>query len=260
MTANKTIINRRRFHAALLVGTHAGGIAAPASAQTAAQPAAQQPPVTQPAEAVPVPARPMQTIRTLRVTGAQRLEPETVISYSGLRPGISYDQETLDEALRQMLATELFADVQIAGVASGDIELQVRDETVINRIVLEGNRRIKRRQDNAGDQARRRARSLRARALARDVARIIELYRRQGHASEHGRAADHPARPNRVDVVFEINEGPRSPRPPDQRHRQRAILGRPPARRDGDARGPFLRIFSSSDTSIPTASPTTSRR
>jgi outer membrane protein insertion porin family len=254
VTANKTIINRRRLHAALLVGTMLGGIAAPVSAQTAAQPAAQQPPAAQPAEGAapaPVPvARAMQTIRTLRVTGAQRLEPETVISYSGLRPGISYDQETLDEALRQMLATELFADVQIAGVASGDIELQVRENPVINRIVLEGNRRIK--EDKITPEIRLAPRQIFTRSRARaDVARIIELYRRQGRFGATVEPQIIQLDQNRVDVVFEINEGPRS------RVRRINVIGNEQFS-DGRLRGEmatqearFYRIFSSSDTYDP---------
>jgi hypothetical protein len=38
---------------------------------------------------------------------------ETVLSYTALRAGEPYDNERLDQALRDLLATELFADVQI---------------------------------------------------------------------------------------------------------------------------------------------------
>ena len=43
--------------------------------------------------AAPVSAR---TIKTLRVEGSQRIEPETVLSYTKLRVGIPYTAETLD--------------------------------------------------------------------------------------------------------------------------------------------------------------------
>ncbi|HEX8216784.1 MAG TPA: POTRA domain-containing protein, partial [Allosphingosinicella sp.] len=193
MTANKPVSTRRRLFAALLVGTVLSGTAAvPAAAQRTSQsPARQQqqqqrpqPAPTPPPVIVPAPEPASndptaRTIRTLRVTGSQRLEPETVVAYSGLRAGQSYNQETLDEALRQMLATELFADVQISGVASGDIELQVRENPVINRIVLEGNRRIK--EDKITPEIRLAPRQIFTRSRARaDVARIVELYRRQG--------------------------------------------------------------------------------
>jgi outer membrane protein insertion porin family len=239
---------RRRLHAALLVGTVLSGFAAPAAAQTAqAQQPAPAGQLSAPAATAPQPA---QTIRTIRVTGAQRLEPETVISYSGLRPGQAYTGETLDDALRQMLATELFADVQIAGAATGEIEIQVRENPVINRIVLEGNRRIK--DDKIAPEIRLAPRQIFTRSRARaDVARIIELYRRQGRFGATVEPQIIQLDQNRVDVVFEINEGPRS------KVRRINIIGNEQFD-DGRLRGEmatqeaaFYRIFSSADTYDP---------
>ena len=53
------------------------------------------------------------SIRSIQVTGSQRLEPDTVRSYVELRPGDAYTREQLDQALKDLYATELFADVQI---------------------------------------------------------------------------------------------------------------------------------------------------
>ncbi len=250
MTAIKAGNTRRRLQAALLVGTMLGGAPAVAHAQDTQQPAAQQPAdaaVQPPPVAAP---QPTQTIRTLTVTGNQRLEPETVISYSGLRPGQTYTGETLDEALRQMLATELFADVRIVGAATGEIELQVRENPVINGIVLEGNRRIK--DDKIAPEIRLAPRQIFTRSRARaDVARIIELYRRQGRFGATVEPQIIQLDQNRVDVVFEINEGPRS------RVRRINIIGNEQYS-DGRLRGEmatqeaaFYRIFSSSDTYDP---------
>jgi outer membrane protein insertion porin family len=243
------ISNRRRLHAALLVGTVLGGFTAPAFAQTvAAQP---QPAAAQPAAAVTPPAAlPGQTIRSIRVTGAQRLEPETVISYSGLVPGQTYTGETLDDALRAMLATELFADVQIAGSATGEIELQVRENPVINRIVVEGNRRIK--DDKISPEIRLAPRQIFTRSRARaDVARIIELYRRQGRFAATVEPKIIQLDQNRVDVVYEIAEGPQS------KVRRINIIGNEQFS-DGRLRGEmytqesaFYKIFSSADTYDP---------
>ena len=75
------------------------------SAQTVAPvaaPAAPLPP------AVPVPAG--DVIRTVTVQGSQRLEPDTILSYIRLRPGQTYTQALGDQALKDLYATELFAD------------------------------------------------------------------------------------------------------------------------------------------------------
>ncbi|HEV2866035.1 MAG TPA: outer membrane protein assembly factor BamA, partial [Allosphingosinicella sp.] len=194
-----------------------GGLAAPASAQTQQPAAAPQ----QPTQAAPQPAtaqlpevpaaapQPTRTIRSLSVTGNQRLEPETVLSYTALRAGEPYDQERLDQALRDLYATELFADVTIAGIETGDIVIQVRENPVINRIVLEGNRRLK--DDKIAPEIRLAPRQIFTRSRARaDVARIIELYRRQGRYAARVEPQIVQLDQNRVDVVFEINEGPRS--------------------------------------------------
>ena len=143
MTANRVFPKGRTYCAALLVGTVLGGIATPAMAQGTQPPAAPAAAVVQPpaVAAAPAPA-PQRQIVSVSVSGNQRLEPETILSYTNLRPGEPYDNERLDQALRDLLATELFADVQIAGADTGNLVIQVRENPVINRIILEGNRRI----------------------------------------------------------------------------------------------------------------------
>ena len=62
--------------------------------------------------AVPIAAPVTRTIKTLRVEDSQRLEPETVLSYTKLRSGQAYTNETLDQALKgSLIASDLFADV-----------------------------------------------------------------------------------------------------------------------------------------------------
>src|SRR4051812_14447039 len=100
----------RRTGAVLLVGTILGGWGAPLMAQETVAPVP-APAVAQPAPAAP-PATPG-TIRSIAVRGAERLEPATVISYSNLSPGLDYTAEVLDTALKDLYATELFADVVI---------------------------------------------------------------------------------------------------------------------------------------------------
>jgi outer membrane protein insertion porin family len=205
VTAKKQIFQRRRLCSALLVGTILGGLAAPAFAQ-------QQAPAAQPAPELPAVAAAQpeaQVIRSIAVSGNQRLEPETVVSYMKLRTGESYTRERLDEALRDLYATELFADVQILGGDTGNLVIQVRENPVINRIILEGNKRIK--DEKINPEIRLAPRQIFTRTKARaDVARIVELYRRQGRFAAEVEPKIVQLEQNRVDVVFEINEGPRS--------------------------------------------------
>ena len=187
------------------MGTILGGLAAPAHAQQAA-------PATPPAQTAPAaPAAALPgtgTIRSIAVTGNQRLEPETVISYMKLRPGDTYTPERGDEALKDLFATELFADVSLR-FNEGVLAVEVRENPVINRIILEGNKRLK--EDKINPEIKLAPRQIFTRTKARaDVARIIELYRRQGRYAAQVEPKIVQLDQNRVDVVFEIQEGPKS--------------------------------------------------
>ena len=244
--ANKAISNRRRLCSALLVGTILGGLAAPAAAQTA--PATGPAEQAQPATAAQLPGS--GTIRSIAVTGNQRLEPETVISYMSLRVGEAYTRERLDQALRDLYATELFSDVQILGGDTGNLTIQVRENPVINRIILEGNKRLK--DDKITPEIRLAPRQIFTRSKIRaDVARIVELYRRQGRFAAQVEPKIVELDQNRVDVVFEIQEGPRS------KVRQINIIGNEQFS-DGELRSEMatkqsriFRFFSSADTYDP---------
>ena len=200
--------NNKRLAATFLMGTILGGWASPAFAQDALAPAPETPAQTPaPAAAAPVaPAVTGGTIRSLAVRGAERLEAETVIAYSNLRPGETYSAETLDQALKDLYATELFADVQITGAETGNLVIQIRENPVINRIVLEGNRRLK--DDKIVPEIRLAPRQIFTRSKARaDVERIIELYKRQGRFGARVEPKIVQLDQNRVDLVFEITEG-----------------------------------------------------
>ncbi|HEX9946272.1 MAG TPA: outer membrane protein assembly factor BamA [Allosphingosinicella sp.] len=164
-----------------------------------------------PEPAAPIAAAPQpeaSVVRSIGITGNQRLEPETIVSYVKLRVGEPYDRERLDEALRDLYATDLFADVAIRD-NQGNLTIEVRESPVVNRIVLEGNKRLK--SDKITPEIRLAPRQIFSRAKARaDVARIIELYRRQGRFAATVEPKIVQLEQNRVDVVYEIVEGPKS--------------------------------------------------
>ncbi len=196
-----------RATATLLAGTILSGLSATAFAQTAPATVPAAAPVAQ--EAAPVPAQEVRTIKTLRVEGSQRIEPDTVLSYTRLRVGTDYTNETVDQAIKDLLASELLADVQIEGVETGDIVIRIRENPVINRVIFEGNKRLK--QDKIDKEVKLRPRQIFTRTAVRaDVARIIELYRRQGRFAASVAPKMVSLDQNRVDVVFEISEGPKS--------------------------------------------------
>jgi len=207
-----------RATALLLAGTMLSGVPVAVSAQTA--PAANTPasaantPAAAPQAAAPTAPAPVaapitRTVKSLRVEGSQRIESETVLSYTKLRVGQTYTNETLDQAIKDLYASDLFADVTISGAESGDIVLRIRENPVINRVLYEGNKRLK--EDKLRKEVKLAPRQIFTRtAVRQDVARIIELYRRQGRFAASVEPKMVALDQNRVDVVFEITEGPKS--------------------------------------------------
>lgn len=207
----------------LLAGTMLSGLAhaqtapaptppaptAPAPAPAAPAPATQTVAPAQQAAAPSVPVQQARPIRSLRVEGAQRLEPETVLSYTRLRAGDTFTNETVDQAIKDLLASELLADVEIGGLETGDLVIRIRENPVINRVIYEGNKRLK--NDKIQKEVKLAPRQIFTRTAVRaDVARIIELYRRQGRFAARIEPKMVSLDQNRVDVVFEISEGPKS--------------------------------------------------
>ena len=196
-----TKIIGKRAGAMLLVGTILGGWSAPVLAQAATA----QPETT----VAPAPAPRSGVIRSITVRGNERLEPETVRAYANLTPGQTYTAASLDAALKDLYATELFADVVITGAETGHLVITVRENPVINRIVLEGNKRLK--SDKILPEIKLAPRQIFTRSKVRaDVERIVELYRREGRFAARVEPKVVQLDQNRVDLVFEIFEGDKS--------------------------------------------------
>ncbi len=246
--------------AALMATTILAGmpIVASAQGQAAAQPAAATPagtpaaPAAAPAPAVeaPAPVPAPVIVRTLDIIGAQRLERETILSYVRIRAGQVYTQALADQALKDLYATELFADVQVRNDGQGNVTIQVKESPVINRIIFEGNKRLK--EDKLNPEIKLAPRQIFTRSKVRaDVARVLELYKRQGRFAATVEPKMVMLDQNRVDIVFEINEGPKS------KVRQINIIGND-VFSDGEVRGQMLtkqsrlsRFMSSKDTYDP---------
>lgn len=184
----------------------------PALAQAAAQSPVQNPNPAQaaaPAAAQPAPAEAARVLRSLNIVGNERLEADTVRTYIDLRVGETYDRVRLDRALKDLFETELFADVQIRDDGDGNITIQVRENPVINRVIIEGAKRIK--EDKIRGEIKVAPRQIYTRSRVRaDVARILELYRRGGRFSAKIEPKIVQLEQNRVDLIFEISEGPKS--------------------------------------------------
>ncbi len=139
------------------------------------------------------------------VEGNRRVEADTIRSYFRLAPGQRLDAGKIDEAYKALVATGLFQDVRITQ-AGGRLVVTVVENAVLNRVVFEGNKKVKDDQLNSEVQSKPRGTLSRPQVQA-DVQRIVEIYRRNGRFDVRVTPKIIELPNNRVDLVFEINEG-----------------------------------------------------
>ncbi|MFN4281974.1 MAG: outer membrane protein assembly factor BamA [Alphaproteobacteria bacterium] len=145
-------------------------------------------------------------ISEIRVEGLQRIEPETVLSYLTVKAGDTFNAEQSDGSLKALFATGLFADVSLRREGAALI-IRVVENPIINRLAFEGNDIIDRETLEREVQLRPRVVYTRTRVQA-DVKRILDVYRRRGRFAATVEPKVIQQSQNRVDLVFEINEGP----------------------------------------------------
>lgn len=146
------------------------------------------------------------TIQEIRIEGTQRIEPESVRSYMGVNPGDDFDAVQLDQGLKNLFDTGLFADVTFRREGN-TLVVTIVENPIINRIAFEGNERIDDDALEAETELRPRVVYTRTK-VQNDVKRILDLYRRSGRFAAVVDPKVIQLEQNRVDLVFEINEGP----------------------------------------------------
>ena len=145
------------------------------------------------------------TVEEIRIEGIQRIERETILSYMKVRIGDPFDPERLDQSLKDLFATGLFTDVTLRR-EGGALVVSVIENPIINRLAFEGNSKIK--DEDLAQEVRLRPRIVYTRTrVQNDVKRILDLYRRSGRFAATVEPKVIPLPQNRVDLVFEINEG-----------------------------------------------------
>ncbi|WP_024279295.1 outer membrane protein assembly factor BamA [Xanthobacter sp. 126] len=136
------------------------------------------------------------------VEGNRRVDADTIRSYFGSGP---YTAAKIDEAWKALYATGLFSDVQI-NQSGGRIVVRVAENEVINRVVFEGNKKIKDEVLEGEVQSKPRG-PFNKSVVQADTQRIIEIYRRSGRSDVRVNPVTIDRGNGRVDLVFEIKEG-----------------------------------------------------
>ena len=146
------------------------------------------------------------SVRKIIVEGNQRIETGTVLSNLLIQEGDPFDNRRINKSLKRLFGTGYFADISIK--RQGDsLVVKVIENPVINRIAFEGNLRIK--DDILTNEVVLKPRVVFTRTkVQKDVKRILDVYAVNGRfaATVDPKLIRLPQ--NRVDLVFEIDEGP----------------------------------------------------
>src|SRR6202161_1582538 len=137
--------------------------------------------------------------------GNRRVEADAIRSYFKVAPGERLDAAKIDSALKALYASGLFKDIRISQ-SGGRLVVTVVEAPVIDRLSFEGNNKIKDEQLQQEIQSKARGTLSRA-AVQADVTRILEVYHRNGRFDVQvvPKIVERPN--NRVDLIFEVNEG-----------------------------------------------------
>ena len=146
------------------------------------------------------------TLEKIEVNGNQRIEQATIENYLSMREGDRITDDKIDESLKTLFATGLFDDVRIDRNGT-TLVVTVVENPIINRVAFEGNDRITDEVLTQEVQLAPRTVFTKARVQAA-VTRILDIYRSSGRYGAAVEPKIIELDQNRVDLVFEIKEGP----------------------------------------------------
>jgi outer membrane protein insertion porin family len=145
-------------------------------------------------------------VQRILVEGARRLDEATIRAYLVVQEGQPATAAEINESLRRLLDTGLFDDVTISPLGDG-ILVQVREAPFINRVAFEGNDALD--DDVLRGSVQSVSRAAFSRSVAeRDAATLLDIYRRSGRYGATVEPVVIDRGEGRVDLVFEIDEGP----------------------------------------------------
>lgn len=145
-------------------------------------------------------------IKDVQIIGNQRVEKATILTYLDVQAGDEFNESTLNAALKNLFATGFFSDVKLLRDGRTLI-VRVEENPVINRVVFEGNDHLDTEELEREIELQPRVIYTRTR-VQNDVKRLLDIYRKAGRYSAVVEPKVIMKDQNRIDLVYEVNEGP----------------------------------------------------
>ncbi len=147
-------------------------------------------------------------INKITVQGNKRVELETIESYLGLKVGDQYDALKQNESVKSLYATSFFEDVRIR-FDNGNLVVNVEETPFVSKVEFRGNSKIKN-GALAKELLTQAGESLSRGKIESDAGKIKEMYKRAGRFSTAIFPKIEKQENNRVKVIFDIAEGPKT--------------------------------------------------
>lgn len=147
-------------------------------------------------------------IKKIDIQGNSRVETATILEYLGVSVGSDYSQETKNNVIKNLYSTAFFEDITV-DFASGKLKVFVVETPLVSKVVFNGNYKIGTKMlskaiiTSPGD-------SFEKASVRTDLEKIRAIYKAQGRFAARVESKIEKLENNRVKVIFDINEGPKT--------------------------------------------------
>ncbi len=143
-------------------------------------------------------------IKEIEIKGNQRIDVETIESYSGIKLDDIYTDEMGNKILKKLFNTELFSNIEIK-YSSNKLSIFIVENPTINLIEFKGNSKVK--DEDLLIEIQLKERSVYSRSKVKnDIERILSLYQRNGRLSTEVIPKIEKLDANRINLKYEIIE------------------------------------------------------
>lgn len=144
-------------------------------------------------------------LKSISVDGTKRIESATVRTYLNMTAGQEVAEADLDAATKTLFATGLFSDVSVK-MNNGVLKITVAENPIVYQVYFEGNKALD--EDALKSETQLKPRMVYTeRKIQSDVSRLLDVYKRNGRFAAAVVPKIIKKDQNRVDIVYEINEG-----------------------------------------------------
>ena len=150
------------------------------------------------------------TVKKIEVNGNQRILTETILANINIHANEEYSVSKQEESLKNLYNTGLFEDIKIYfNENNGTLKINLLEKPLIYQVFFEGNKQID--SKKLGQEIRISGKeTLRYNLIQQAVFRILDLYQQQGYYNAKIEPKLIKLSQNRINLVFEINEGKES--------------------------------------------------